>query len=94
MISAPTAQPSQAISIDESAVAELLLGPEGHSIALTISHVQQGRFRAVHWHQHADALLSADVHGYQGSRRRGAYRLMFEHLGDRRYRVAGIRDPH
>ena len=94
VISTPTAQPAQAISIDESAVAELLLGPEGHSIALTISHVQQGRFRAVHWHQHADALWSADVHGYQGSRRRGAYRLMFEHLGDRRYRVAGIRDPH
>lgn len=87
-------QAAPPISVDETAVASALQGPEGTSIALTISHVLEGRFRAVNWHQHADLLWSADIHGYQGSRRRGAYRLMFEHLGDRRYRIAGIRDPH
>lgn len=83
-----------AISVDDSAVAHLLVGAEGRSIALAISHVRQGRFRAVNWHQHADALWSADLHGYRRTRGRGAYRLMFERLSGNRYRVAGIRNPH
>jgi insecticidal toxin complex protein TccC len=69
-------------------------GREGRIIALTLSHLREGRFNAVHWHRHSDQLWSADLHGYGDSRRRGAFRLMFRHLGGPRYRVEGVRDPH
>lgn len=72
-------------------------GPEGRSIALTIGHLREGRTAAVHWHKHQDegGLWSADLHAYPGGGTgRGAFRLMFEHLGGRRYRVAGVRNPH
>lgn len=71
-----------------------LSGRERRSIALTLSHLREGRFGAVHWHAHRDQLWSADLHGYASSRGRGAYRLMFSHLGGPRYRVEGVRNPH
>ncbi|MEG8233975.1 RHS repeat domain-containing protein [Pseudomonas orientalis] len=71
-----------------------LSGREGRSIALTFSHLREGRFGAVHWHPHRDQLWSADLHGYAASRGRGPYRLMLSHLGGQRYRVEGIRNPH
>ncbi|MBK3446282.1 RHS repeat protein, partial [Pseudomonas lactis] len=71
-----------------------LSGRERRSIALTLSHLREGRFGAVHWHAHRDQLWSADLHGYASSRGRGAYRLMFSHLGGLRYRVEGVRNPH
>ena len=62
---------------------------------LLLGHVREGRFAAVRWHRHEAGLWSADLHGYPGGGAgRGAYRLMFEHLGARRYRIAGVRDPH
>jgi insecticidal toxin complex protein TccC len=67
---------------------------EDRSIALTLSHLREGRFGAVHWHLHRDQLWSADLHGYAASRGRGAYRLMLKHLGGQRYRVEGVRNPH
>lgn len=81
--------------VDTSAVEHLMHSDEGRSIALTIGHVREGRFAAVRWHRHEAGLWSADLHGYPGGGAgRGAYRLMFEHLGARRYRIAGVRDPH
>ncbi|OAE13758.1 hypothetical protein AZH11_04135 [Pseudomonas simiae] len=71
-----------------------LSGRERRSIALTLSHLREGRFGAVHWHAHRDQLWSADLHGYAAARGRGAYRLMFSHLGGQRYRVEGVRNPH
>ncbi|WLH83035.1 RHS repeat domain-containing protein [Pseudomonas sp. FP2338] len=71
-----------------------LSGRERRSIALTLSHLREGRFGAVHWHVHRDQLWSADLHGYAAARGRGAYRLMFSHLGGQRYRVEGVRNPH
>ena len=71
-----------------------LSGRERRSIALTLSHLREGRFGAVHWHAHRDQLWSADLHGYASSRGRGAYRLMFSHLGGPRYRVEGVSNPH
>lgn len=71
-----------------------LSGRERRSIALTLSHLREGRFGAVHWHPHRDQLWSADLHGYAAARGRGAYRLMFSHLGGQRYRVEGVRNPH
>ncbi|AZF33036.1 Putative insecticidal toxin complex [Pseudomonas sp. R4-35-07] len=67
---------------------------EDRSIALTLSHLREGRFGAVHWHLHRDQLWSADLHGYAASRGRSAYRLMFKHLGGQKYRVEGVRNPH
>lgn len=84
-------------TIDTSEVAHLMGGREGRSIAITLGHLSEGRMAAVHWHKHRDdgGLWSADLHGFPGAgRRRGAFRLMLEHLGARSYRVAGIRDPH
>ncbi|WP_300635156.1 RHS repeat-associated core domain-containing protein [Pseudomonas sp.] len=66
----------------------------GRSIALTLGHLREGRLSAVHWHRHVDQLWSADLHGYASSRGRGAYRLMFRHLGGQQYRVEGVRNPH
>lgn len=71
-----------------------LSGRERRSIALTLSHLREGRFGAVHWHPHRDQLWSADLHGYAAARGRGAYRLMFSHLGGQRYRVEGVRNTH
>lgn len=67
---------------------------EGRSIALALSHLREGRLTAVHWHQHQDRLWSADLHGYSGTRGRGAYRLMLQHIEGRHYRVQGVRNPH
>lgn len=67
---------------------------EGRSIALALSHLREGRFGAVHWHQHQDRLWSVDLHGYSGSRNRGAYRMMLQHIGGRHYQVQGVRNPH
>lgn len=89
--------PASAFSADMSAVEHLMGGPEGRSIALTIGHLREGRTAAVHWHKHQDegGLWSADLHAYPGGGTgRGAFRLMFEHLGGRRYRVVGVRNPH
>lgn len=86
--------PVQRIEIDESRIADLLAGPEGRSIALTLGHLQEGRFAAVHWHRHADGRWSADLHGYSASVGRGAFRLMFVHTGGRTYRADGVLDPH
>lgn len=71
-----------------------LSGREHRSIAITLSHLREGRFGAVHWHVHRDQLWSADLHSYASARGRGAYRLMFRHLGGQRYRVENIRNPH
>lgn len=84
-------------SVDTSGVAHLMGGLSGRSIAITLGHLSEGRMAAVHWHKHRDdgGLWSADLHGFPGAgRRRGAFRLMLEHLSARTYRVAGIRDPH
>lgn len=88
------AAPATQFNIDESAIEHLMQRPEGTSIGITIGHVQEGRYGAVHWHKHSDGLWSADLHGYPGTTRRGAYRLMLEHTGGRNYRVLGVRDPH
>ncbi len=83
------------IEFDTARLADIQLsGRERRSIALTLSHLREGRFGAVHWHAHRDQLWSADLHGYASSRGRGAYRLMFSHLGGQRYRVEGVRNPH
>lgn len=71
-----------------------LSGRERRSIELTLDHLRAGRFGAVHWHAHRDQLWSADLHGYAAARGRGAYRLMFSHLGGRRYQLEGVRNPH
>ena len=92
-----TGSSTSAFSVDTSEVAHLMSGREGRSIAITLGHLNEGRMAAVHWHKHRDDgdLWSADLHGFPGAgKRRSAYRLMFEHLGARTYRVAGIRDPH
>ncbi|MDQ0741391.1 RHS repeat-associated core domain-containing protein [Pseudomonas sp. W4I3] len=86
---------AQRMQIDTQALGSIdPLSREGRSIALTLSHLGEGRLRAVHWHSHSDQLWSADLHGYSASRGRGAYRLMLKHLGGQRYRVEGIRNPH
>lgn len=86
---------AQRMQIDTQALGSIdPLSREGRSIALTLSHLGEGRLRAVHWHSHRDQLWSADLHGYAASRGRGAYRLMLKHLGGQRYRVEGIRNPH
>lgn len=91
----PTATASEArFIVDESQITHLMGGAEGRSIGLTLGHLQKGRFAAVNWHSHADRLWSADLHGYPGSTRRGAFRLMLEHTGGRNYRAIGVRDPH
>lgn len=83
------------VELDTTALVDTQLsGRERRSIALTLSHLRQGRFGAVHWHVHRDQLWSADLHGYAAARGRGAYRLMFSHLGGQRYRVEGVRNPH
>ena len=90
-------EPATSFSIDASQIAHLMQGREGRSIALTLGHLAEGRTAAVHWHRHHDegGLWSADLHGYPGGGTgRGALRLMFEHMGGRRYRVVGVRDPH
>lgn len=92
-----TGSSTSAFSVDTSEVAHLMSGREGRSIAVTLGHLSEGRMAAVHWHKHRGDgdMWSADLHGFPGaSKRRGAFRLMFEHLGGRTYRVAGIRDPH
>ncbi|WPN96608.1 RHS repeat-associated core domain-containing protein [Pseudomonas sp. MUP55] len=94
---APTAARADAprMQIDTLALGNVdPLSREGRSIALTLSHLGEGRLGAVHWHSHKDQLWSADLHGYAASRGRGAYRLMLKHLGGQRYRVEGIRNPH
>ncbi|MFP3515638.1 RHS repeat-associated core domain-containing protein [Pseudomonas sp. SIMBA_077] len=88
------AAPAAQFNIDESAIEHLMQRPEGRSIGITIGHLQEARYGAVHWHKHKDGLWSADLHGYPGTTRRGAYRLMLEHTGGRSYRVLGVRDPH
>lgn len=81
--------------IDSASVADIdPLSRAGRSIALTLSHLRARRFGAIHWHQHDDRLWSADLHGYAATRGRGAYRLMFRHLGGSHYRVEGVRQPH
>lgn len=83
------------MQIDSGAVADVdPVSRAGRSIALTLSHLRERRFGAVHWHQHQDRLWSADLHGYAAARGRGAYRLMVSHLGGSRYRVEGVRQPH
>ncbi|AZE56461.1 Rhs-family protein [Pseudomonas synxantha] len=83
------------VEIDAAMLVDLPLSDrERRSIAVTLGHLRAGRFRAVHWHPHRDQMWSADLHGYGDSRRRGAYRLMFSHLGGQRYRVEGVRNPH
>ena len=94
-----TAQP-QAVSVPSLDIDTTQLqgvdpeSPEGRSIAAALGHLREGRFAAVHWHQHQDRLWSADLHGYPGKTGRGAYRLMVEHTGGRHYRVQGVRNPH
>ncbi|KRP46692.1 insecticidal toxin complex protein TccC [Pseudomonas libanensis] len=81
--------------IDTARLADIQLSDrERRSITLTLSHLREGRFGAVHWHLHIDQLWSADLHGYAAARGRGAYRLMLSHQGGQRYRVEGVRQPH
>lgn len=90
----PPPRSPAALTIDDSAVTPLPAGSAGISIALTLSHLREGRLRSINWHPHSDRLMSADLIGYNNSRRRGAWRLMFERTGSAAYRVVGIRNPH
>ncbi|AZF06450.1 RHS repeat domain-containing protein [Pseudomonas sp. R5-89-07] len=96
----PTAPTAMSAAAPRMQIDTLALGGvdpssrEGRSIALTLSHLGEGRLGAVHWHSHRDQLWSADLHGYAASRGRGAYRLILRHLGGQQYRVEGIRNPH
>lgn len=90
----PPPRSPAALTIDDSAVTPLPAGSAGISIALTLSHLREGRLRSINWHPHSDRLMSADLIGYNNNRRRGAWRLMFERTGSAAYRVVGIRNPH
>ncbi|CAG8873395.1 RHS repeat domain-containing protein [Pseudomonas fluorescens] len=68
--------------------------PRHKSVSSAISSLREGRMAAVNWHRHQDGFLSADLHGFPGSTKRGVHRLMLSHQGGVHYRVEGIRNPH
>lgn len=91
----PPARSPTAITIDNPEQVEAQFsGRNRISVALTLSHLREGRSTAVNWHAHSDQLMSADLFGFNGSRRRGAWRLMFRDTGSAVYRVVGVRNPH
>jgi RHS repeat-associated protein len=88
---------AQTLEVDTQAVDAILndkTDARRTSLESAIGHVRAGRLSAVNWHRHEDGLFSADLPGFSGSRKRGAYRLMFRHLEGLNYRVEGIRNPH
>jgi RHS repeat-associated protein len=88
---------AQPLEVDTQAVNAILndeTDARRTGLESTIGQVRAGRLSAVNWHRHEDGLFSADLHGFSGSRKRGAYRLMFRHLEGLNYRVEGIRNPH
>nr|WP_301299866.1 RHS repeat-associated core domain-containing protein [Pseudomonas laurylsulfativorans] len=81
----------------DTQVVDSILGdpsdPRHKSISSTINRLREGRTGALNWHRHQDGFWSADLHGYPGSSKRGAYRLILSHQ-DGAHRVEGIRNPH
>jgi hypothetical protein len=93
--SSTSSTPGKNWEVDKESVKNILSmsSEELHpSILKTIGMVEEGRTTAVHWHKHADGLFSADLHGVPGIKGRGIHRLMFEHLGNRKYKAVELRN--
>lgn len=84
----------QRLAIDVSAILDELRGPGGEIIRRVIARLESREMAVNVGHSFGQATRGYDLPGYRGQQRRGAYRVLIQHVSGFNYRAIGVRDPH